>query len=69
VTEVPTRPEVGEKLAMLGVGSTAWVTVKSLAEVAVAPATVTEIRPVVAPTGTVTVIELSDAAVTVAGVP
>jgi len=49
VTEVPTPPEVGVKLEMLGTAST----VKAVPVVAVPPAVVTVIRPVVAPVGTV----------------
>jgi hypothetical protein len=53
VTLAPTPPLVGEKLVMDGAGA---VTVKELALVAVPPAVVTLIVPVVAPLGTVAVI-------------
>jgi hypothetical protein len=50
VTDVPTAPDAGEKLAMVG----RRVTLKLLALVAVAPPTVTVIGPLVAPLGTPT---------------
>jgi hypothetical protein len=52
VTTVPTAPEAGVKLDTVGAGT---VTVKSDALVAVPPAVVTAIGPVVAPAGTVAV--------------
>ena len=50
VTAVPTLPLVGEKLVMV---SPPVVTVKSMALVPVPAGVVTEIRPIVAPAGTV----------------
>ena len=52
VTLAPTAPLVGEKLVIEGAG----ITVKLLALVAVPPAVVTLMVPVVAPLGTVAVI-------------
>jgi len=70
VTEVPTGPEVGVKPVMAkAVGSGSETTVKSAAEVAVFPPTVTVILPVVAPGGTVRVSDEGEAAVTGAAVP
>ena len=63
VTVVPTEPLVGEKLVIEG------VTVKSDDDVAVRLFTVTLIRPVVAPDGTVATISVLLALVTVAEVP
>jgi len=51
VTEVPTGPDVGDRLAMLNAGT---VTVK-LTPLLACPPTVTTTFPVVAPLGTVTV--------------
>jgi hypothetical protein len=51
VTEVPTGPDVGDRLVMLGAGT---VTVK-LTPLLACPPTVTTTLPVVAPLGTVTV--------------
>jgi hypothetical protein len=69
VTEVPTAPDAGAKLVI--VGAVELVTVKLVADVAVAatPATATVIGPVVAPVGTVVVIEVAVDAETVAAVP
>jgi hypothetical protein len=67
VTVVLTGPEIGVKEVM--VGNAVVVTVKSVALVAVLPATVTEIFPVVAPTGTVVVIEVAVLAMTTDVVP
>jgi hypothetical protein len=50
VTDAPDAPEVGEKLAIVGA---VLGTTKSVALVAVTPLTVTLMRPVVAPAGTV----------------
>ncbi len=61
----PTAPLVGEKEVKVGVGKT----VKLVALEAVTPPVVTDIKPVVAPTGTVTVMEPVVEAVTVACVP
>jgi hypothetical protein len=63
VTVVPTEPLAGEKLVIEG------VTVKSDDDVAVRLFTVTLIRPVVAPDGTVATISVIVALVTVAEVP
>jgi len=49
VTEVPTAPEVGDRLVMLGAGTTVKVTPL----LATPPAAVTTTLPVVAPAGTV----------------
>src|SRR5207245_3741441 len=65
VTLAPTAPLVGEKLVMVGGG----MTVKELALVAVPPAVVTLMIPVVAPLGTVAVICVSEFTVKVAVVP
>jgi hypothetical protein len=67
VTVVPSGPEAGVKLVI--VGSDGVVTVKSVALVAVLPATVTVILPVVAPAGTVVVMDVVVLAVAVAVVP
>jgi hypothetical protein len=67
VTVVPIGPEVGAKEIIVGVAIV--VTVKLFALVAVLPATVTEIVPVVAPVGTVVVILVVVLAVTTAVVP
>lgn len=71
VTVAPTTPDVGVKLVMVGSVKAGTVTVKSVAEVAAraAPATATEIGPVVAPTGTVVLMLVVVDAVTVAAVP
>jgi hypothetical protein len=65
VTTAPTAPLVGVKLVMVGVGKT----VKFDALVNVTPLTVTEIVPLVVPTGTVVVSDVVVAAVTTAVVP
>jgi hypothetical protein len=67
VTTVPTPPDAGAKLAI--VGAPAAATTKSWMLVAVLPATVTATFPVVAPPGTVTVSDVADAATTAAAVP
>lgn len=64
VTDVPAVPEVGERLEMLGVGST----VKLTPELAV-PATVTTTLPVLAPDGTGALIDVVLQLVGVALVP
>ncbi len=64
VTDVPARPEVGERLLMVGVGST----VKVLPLLAI-PFTVTTTLPVVAPEGTVATMEVALQLMTVAAVP
>src|SRR4029077_17848732 len=64
VTEVPTGPEVGLKLVIVGVGSTVNV-IPLLAT----PFTVTTTGPVVAPLGTGTTIDVALQLVGVAGVP
>src|SRR3989442_337907 len=56
VTVVPTPPLVGEKLVIVGGG----ITVKLLALLAVPPAVVTLIGPLVAPLGTVAAIEVDE---------
>ena len=65
VTVVPTGPLAGVNDVMVG----GAVTVKLVALVAVLPATVTVIAPVVAPVGTVTVMLVAVLTVTVAAVP
>ncbi len=65
-TVVPTAPLVGRKLAMAGIEV---LMVKSLAERPVPLAVVTEILPVVAALGTVSVICVALFTVNVAGVP
>jgi hypothetical protein len=65
VTDAPTAPLIGVKPAMVGVGNR----VKLVALVIVMPLAVTEIGPVAAPLGTVTVILVADEAVTTAGIP
>lgn len=67
VTVVPTLPDVGVNDVIVGMAPT--VTVKLVALVAVFPPTVTVIFPVVAPAGTVVVIEVAVLAVTTAVVP
>ena len=57
VTELPTAPDPGVKDVMVGVAEA--VTVKLAALVAVPPGVVTAIVPVVAPAGTVTVMEVT----------
>ena len=64
LTSAPTAPEVGERLVMLGAGTT--VNVKPLLPV---PDTVTTTFPVVAPVGTIATIEESLQLVVVAAVP
>jgi hypothetical protein len=66
VTDVPTGPLVGEKLAIVGAAA---VTVNELADVAVPPAAVTDIVPVVAPLGTVAAMWLASITENVAVVP
>ena len=63
MTDVPTGPEVGEKLSILG------ITLKMAVLVAVPPAVVTLIVPVVAPLGTVVLIEVAERTVKIAAVP
>ena len=65
VTEVPTVPEVGDRLVMLGVVE---VTVNEMPLLA-APLTVTTTFPVVAPVGTGALIELDPQLLGVAVVP
>ncbi len=65
ITELPTVPDVGFKLVMLGAGA---VTVK-LTPLLATPPTVTTTFPVVAPVGTGTVILVALQAVTVPAVP
>jgi hypothetical protein len=65
VTEVPTTPEVGERLLMLGDGT---VTMKFTPLLAT-PFTVTTTFPVVAPEGTVAVMLLAVQELAVAAVP
>ncbi len=64
VMDVPTAPEVGDKLVMLGVGNTVKLT-----PLLATPETVTTTFPVVAPFGTGTVMELAPQLVGVAPVP
>jgi len=64
VTDVPTAPEVGDKLVMPGVGNTVKLT-----PLLATPETLTTTFPVVAPVGTGTVIELAPQLVGVAAVP
>jgi len=68
VTTVPTGPLVGVKLVIVGVADAA-VTVKLVLLVAVPPGVVTLIRPVVAPLGTVAVIEAEEPTVKLALAP
>lgn len=68
VTDDPVAPEVGVKLDMVGVVPAA-PTVKFVADVPVPPAVVTEMVPVVAVAGTVTVSDVAVALVTVAVTP
>jgi hypothetical protein len=67
ITVVPTAPDVGVNDVM--VGKVLDVTVKLVELVAVFPPTVTVIVPVVAPVGTVVVIEVEELAVTTVVVP
>jgi hypothetical protein len=67
VTLVPEAPIAGVKDAI--VGAPATVMTKSVALWAETPPTVTAIRPVVAPEGTVVAIEPESDAITVAAVP
>src|SRR5689334_9019649 len=62
--DAPETPDVGVKLVIVGAPGT--VTTKSVALVTVLPPTVTVMRPVVAPLGTVVLIEPASDAVTVA---
>jgi len=65
-TSAPTAPVIGERLTMLGAGTT----VKLLPLLATPPAAVTTTLPVVAPLGTVAVIlALVQLAIVVAGIP
>jgi len=66
VTDVPTGPLVGLKFEIVGAAAT---TVKFELLVAVPPGAVTEIGPVVAPAGTVTIISVSELVKPVALVP
>jgi hypothetical protein len=66
-TEVPATPDAGVKLVMTG--APGIVTVKSSALVAVFPATVTVIRPLVAPSGTLVLIEPVSEALAAAAFP
>ena len=66
VTVVPTGPAAGVNEVIVGSGA---VTVKLVALVAVFPATVTVIAPVVAPAGTVVVKDVAVLAVTIDVVP
>lgn len=66
VTDVPAGPLVGEKPVIVG---DAAVTVNELGDVAVPPAAVTEIVPVVAPFGTAAAIWLASVTENVADVP
>jgi len=66
VTDVPAGPLVGEKLVIVG---DAAVRVNELADVAVPPAAVTEIVPVVAPFGTAAAMWLASVTENVADVP
>jgi len=63
VTEVPTRPLPGEKAV---IESPLVVTVKTFSETAVPPGVVTRHLPVLAPLGTVAVIEVAELTVKVA---
>ena len=63
-TDVPTAPEVGDKLVMFGVGKTVKLTA-----LLATPETVTTTFPVVAPVGIGTVMELAPQLVGVAAVP
>jgi hypothetical protein len=58
VTDVPTRPLTGEKPVIEGAGPV--VTANAVALVAVPPAVVTAIGPVVAPAGTVAAIRVAE---------
>ncbi len=69
VTAVPTAPLPGVKLLMVGVVVLAVVTVKLLDDVPVFVPTITVTFPVVAPVGTVVVIDVEVEAVTVAATP
>jgi hypothetical protein len=64
VTGVPTAPEVGDKLVMLGVGNTVNAT-----PLLARPLIVTTTFPVVAPSGTGTTIDVAVQLVGVAAVP
>jgi hypothetical protein len=63
MTVVPTEPVDGDKLVMMG------VMMKLVGDVAVRPATVTLIGPVVAPSGTDVTISVIVELMTAAGVP
>jgi Na+-transporting methylmalonyl-CoA/oxaloacetate decarboxylase beta subunit len=62
-TEVPTTPDVGDRLVILGVGATVKLT-----PLLALPPTVTTTLPVVAPVGTVTFIEVAPQLVIVVAV-
>jgi len=68
VTEVPTGPEAGLRLVMLGAEAEAEVTVNAIPLLA-APPTVTTTFPVVAPAGTATTMLVAFQLVGVAAVP
>lgn len=68
VTAVPGAPALGEKLLIVGVPEAA-TTVKATALDTGLPEVATEIRPVVAPVGTVATILVAVAETTVAAVP
>ena len=64
VTDLPTAPEMGDKLLMFGVGSTV-----KLAPLLAIPFTVTTTFPVIAPLGTSTAMDVALQLVGVAAVP
>jgi hypothetical protein len=64
VTEAPTAPDVGERLVMLGAGTTVKLT-----PLLFTPLANTTTFPVVAPDGTVTAILVALQLVTLAAVP
>jgi len=64
ITDVPTTPEVGETLVILGVGNTV-----NAIPLLLTPLAFTTTLPVVAPGGTVTAIDVALQLVTVAAVP
>jgi len=67
VTDVPTEPIVGVKLVI--VGAPVSPTTKETVLVAFPPGALTVIGPVVAPAGTVVVMRVAVAEITVAAVP
>ena len=69
VTAVPTLPDVGENDEIVGADGLLVVTVKTPVLVPVPPGPVTATAPVVAPAGTVVLIELSLVTVNAAAVP